>query len=217
MGWIAIFLCMLPMATTPPERSQFAPGEILVRFASGTTEQAAVSSASTTDPPNLDALQDVATRLGERVGVPLRAARLSAGGWVVLAVNSEALGSRLERLAASRANVVEAEAQYGEAGRQMGAVRPLTVRIRFDAGTPEAAAVGAKLRGAEEPQFARLSRALQEELGVPLSVEATAPQTLSLHVDVRTLTTRLVEQLIELPEVEEAQPNYVMMRMEQSP
>lgn len=217
MGWIAIFSCMIQMATTLPERSQFAPGEILVRFKAGTIEQAAVSRASDTDPPNLDALQDVAAGLGQRVGVPLRTARLSTGGWVVLAVNSEALGSRLERLASSRANVAEANAQYGEAGRQMGAVRPLTVRIRFDAGTPEATAVAAKMRGAEEPQFARLSSTLQEELGVPLRLEATAPQTLSLHVDVRTLTTRLVEQLIALPDVEEAQPNYVMMRMEQSP
>jgi hypothetical protein len=202
-----------PAHQDPP----FAPGEVLVRFAPGTPGSEAAAQAARSDPPTYGAFQPVTDRLHDDLGVPLNAVRLSAGGWVVLAVNGDALGQRLAARAAARANVVGAEVAPAEPPRPAGGVSAPGIRVRFRSGTAEAQAVAARLADARDERLAAVVGSLETDLGVSFTAEAAAPETLVLKVDLRALTLNLVERIKQLPGVEAAQPNYVLRRFRDAP
>jgi hypothetical protein len=86
------------------------------------------------------------------------------------------------------------------------------IRVRFVSGSPEAAAIKARLAGAERTCLVGVAQAFERDLGVRFAAEALAPDTLLLSVDLSALTLSLVGRLTELPEVEGAQPNYILKR-----
>ncbi len=212
MAMLTVLLSVAQMSSFSTQAPQFAPGEVLVRFAAGSSASQAVSLAARAEPANLGELRAVTDGLSERAGVPLRASSLSSGGWVVLVVNREELARSLARRSRGRAGVMSAEATTTQTGEGIGAAPSSGIRVRFVSGSPEATAVKARLAGAERGCLMRVAQAFERDLGVRFAAEALAPDTLLLSVDLTALTLSLVGRLKELPQVAEAQPNYILKR-----
>ena len=196
------------LGSPPPGR--FVPGEVVVKFAPGTEASAAVMRAGRLSPPDLEALAPPVAALQAKTGLPLRAKQVTGGQWVLLAVDGEKLVERLAEQLRARANVADVRLSpeplegTGEASGSRGIV------VRFTAGSAEAHTVAQKRSGGGEDRFAQLVRALGKDVALPLKGEATADAILLLHVELRTLTLTLSEQLKALADVESAQPNYIM-------
>jgi hypothetical protein len=212
MAMLIVLLSVAQMSSISTQTPQFAPGEVLVRFAAGTSASEAVSLAARAEPANLGELRAVTVGLSERAGVPLRATSLSSGGWVVLVVNREELARSLARRAGSRTGVMFAEAMTTQAAEGIGGLPSPGIRVRFVSGSPEAAAVKANVAGAERGCLMQVAHGFERDLGVRFAAEALAPDTLLLRVDLTALTLSLVTRLKEMPEVAEAQPNYILKR-----
>jgi hypothetical protein len=196
------------LGSPPPGR--FVPGEVLVKFAPGTEASAAVMRAGRLSPPDLEALAPPVTTLQAKTGLPLRAKQVTGGQWVLLAVDGEKLVERLAEQLRGRANVADVRLSPDSSEGDGEAPGSRGIVVRFSAGSAEAHTVAQKRSGGVGDRFAQLVRALGKDVALPLKGEATADATLLLHVELRTLTLMLSEQLKALADVESAEPNYIM-------
>ena len=185
--------------TSASQPADFVPGEILVRFTRGSEGSAAVDRASTATPPTLDALASVIQGLQNETGIPLRAKKLQAGGWVLLEVDSEKLATELF----SRISRAEVAVEVKTGSRSW-------VIIRFAAESSEYIAVQEKVRSGGDVEFNDLIRNLESETGLPLVAKPGESGELELRVDLRELTSTLVLRLKSLCGVESAQPNFLL-------
>jgi len=207
-GLLGLVLSALLLGNGPPPR--FVPGEVLVKFVPGTEGSAAVIRASRTRPPDLGVLAPVIQRFQAATGVPLKAKQVTGGQWILVAVDGEKLTDELVTRLQGRANVAEVRLSPDPSGGTRDAPGSRGIVVRFSAGSVEAEAVAQKRSGGDDTPFSALVRALEKDVGLSLKGEATADTTLLLHVDLRTLTLKLSEQLKALADIESAQPNYIL-------
>ncbi len=192
------------------QQPEFVPGQAMLRFAAGSPGSEAVIRAGQASPPNLAELVHVIDELGARLSLPLRAVQVSSGNWLVLSVDSETLAERSAQRLRDRANVTDAQVRAREAGEAGGARTSLDIVVKFAPGSRGDKALARAWEGATAEPLADLLRDLEQELGVPLIAAARGRCELSLQVDLEALTLSLVDGLKALPEVESAQPNYVL-------
>lgn len=207
-GLLILALSALLLGNAPPPR--FVPGEVLVKFVSGTEGSAAVTRASRTSPPDLGVLAPVIQRFQTATGVPLKAKQVTGGQWILVSVDGERLSDELVTRLRGRANVAEVRLTPDPADGTRDASKPRGIVVRFSAGSAEAEAIARKRSGADDAPFSALVRALEKDVGLSLKGEATADTTLLLHVDLGTLTLKLSDQLKALADIESAQPNYIL-------
>ena len=191
------------VSATQAQTPRFAPGEVMARFAQGTEASAAVARAMQADPQDLRALTPAITALGARAGVPLHATRIGSGDWVILAIDSVALTERVQGQLGARENV-EGITRRDEAPQLL---------LRFTAGSAESRATTQKLEGAADEPLERLVWSLEREVGLPLKADVVNRHELALGIDIKALTLSLVARLQALPEIDAAQPNYILRRM----
>ncbi|MCI0483290.1 MAG: hypothetical protein L0Y78_01775 [candidate division NC10 bacterium] len=207
-GLLILALSALLLGNAPPPR--FVPGEVLVKFVSGTEGSATVTRASRTSPPDLGVLAPVIQRFQSATGVPLKAKQVTGGQWILVSVDEQKLSDELVTRLRGRANAVEVRLTPDPSDGAREASRSKGIVVRFSAGSAEAEAIAQKRSGAGDAPFSALVRALENDVGLPLKGEATADTTLLLHVDFRTLTLKLSDQLKALADIESAQPNYIL-------
>jgi len=207
-GLLILVLSALLLGNAPPPR--FVPGEVLVKFVSGTDGSAAVTRASRTSPPDLGVLAPVIQRLQAATAVPLKAKQVTGGQWILVSVDGERLSDELVTRLRGRANVAEVRLTPDPSDGTRNASKPKGIVVRFLAGSFEAEAIAQKRSGADDAPFSALVRALEKDTGLSLKGEATADTTLLLHVDLGTLTLKLSDQLKALADIESAQPNYIL-------
>ena len=207
-GLLILVLSALLLGNAPPPR--FVPGEVLVKFVSGTDGSAAVTRASRTSPPDLGVLAPVIQRLQAATAVPLKAKQVTGGQWILVSVDGERLTDELVTRLRGRANVAEVRPTPDPSGGTRDASRSRGIVVRFSAGSAEAEAITQKWSRGDDTPVSQLVRALEKDVGLSLRGEATADTTLLLHVDLGMLTLKLSEQLKALADIESAQPNYIL-------
>ena len=124
------------------------------------------------------------------------------------------MAERTVRLLRDRDSVtdVKAGAREGEGAGDAPAL--LEMRPKFAHDSPEFKIIAqARSQGPEDEQLAALISSLQNELDLPLDGTAAGPGELVLQVDLRAITLQLVERLQALPQIEAAQPNYIVGAM----
>lgn len=166
---------------------QFVPGEVIVAFKTD-TEPGGIAAALAKGEAAQGRLDAFVATLSGRLGIPLKTKRVGSGGDVLLEVDLRELSSRLMSRLRSEARV--AEAAPTDAG---------DVRVRL---------VDGGRKAGEE-----ITRRLEKDLGFALTSRTAPKRELLLAVDVRALTLNLVERLRPFPEVEYAQPNYIVRRL----
>lgn len=203
MRTLPLVFAVTIVSATQAQTPRFAPGEVMARFAQGTEASAAVARAMQADPQDLRALTPAITALGARAGVPLQATRIGSGDWVILAIDSVALTERVQGQLGARENV-EGITRRDEAPQLL---------LRFTAGSAESRATTQKLEGEADDPLERLVWSLEREVGLPLKADVVNRHELALGIDMKALTLSLVARLQALPEIDAAQPNYILRRM----
>ncbi len=187
----------------------FAPGEVLIKFRSGTDASSAVSRSGQKVPPSLEELAPTSRLLSEKTGIPLRAKQLLSGDWVVFAVDVDALGAQASAQLKKQDDVtdVDLKAAQGE-----GINQPNTpdLEVVFRPGSSAAKVIEA---AATNERLSALVEDLGRRLGLPFSGTVQAKR-LRLQIDLQKLTALLAERLGSFSDiVESAQLNYIMRAM----
>ena len=203
---IHVFLLGTPQGTIAP----FVPGEILVRFAPASEWAKAVGRTVRVSPLDLKALDSVVHNLETAANIPLSVKQLSSGDWVVLAVDSDRLTERAAHQLRERRTVAGVQVSPSERESAVPRTFPKELIISFVPGTQEAEAVSQKLAQTDETAFAKLTANLIKELDLPLTAKATDAATIQAQIDLKALTMTLVERLKALPDIEAAQPNFIL-------
>ena len=203
---IHVFLFATPQGTLAP----FVPGEILVRFAPASEGAEAVARTVRVSPLDLKALDSVIDNLETAANVPMSVKQLSSGDWVVLAVDSDRLTERAAHQLRERRTVAGVQVSPYEPEASAPGTFPKKLIISFVPGTQEAEAISQKLAQTDETAFAQLTADLIKELDLPLTAKATDAATIQVQIDLKALTMTLVERLKALPDIEAAQPNFIL-------
>ncbi|UCF19285.1 MAG: hypothetical protein JSU87_15365 [Gemmatimonadota bacterium] len=205
---LALSICWVTKLAAQDQK--FVPGQALAKFVAGSTGDAAVTRAAQAVPPDLGALATVVNDLESGVGLPLLATQVSSGNWFIVSLDLDRLAERTVRQLRDRDNVTAASASAREGDIAGGAPAPLRFAVNFAKDSPEhKALLEANAIGSDEPLVAVLS-ALRNDLDLPLERVAAGAGELVLQVDLEATTLRLVERLQALPEIEAAQPNYIL-------
>jgi hypothetical protein len=164
---------------------------VLAKFVPGSEASVLVVRAAEQQPVDLTALEPLADQLGQGAGVPLKPSALGSGHFCTFSLDLRELGDRLARRLRERQRVERVEMAPDTA--------TITLTVAFSPGSEES-----RMRPA------RLVSSLERELGVPLTGEASGRGRVVLHVNLEALTLSLVERVKALPDVQSAQPNFVM-------
>ncbi len=208
--FLGLVLPTILLGTSPPPPPQFVPGEVLVRFVPGTDGSAAVARASQVNPPDLEVLAPVVSRLQGKTGIPLRAAQVLGGKWFRLSVDGDRLTDQLVRQLRTRDNVAEVRVSPEQPEAPVGPTVPKKLVIRFSPGSAESEAITQKHVDATDIGFAQLMRELGRDLDLPVEGEVTEKGEALVQIDLRALTPILAERLKALSDIESAQPNYIL-------
>ena len=166
---------------------QFVPGELIVAFKKDTEAGAITAALSKGDSAGRGRLDAYVDGLSAKLAIPIKTKRVGSGGDVLLAIDLPELRARLISQLKGDPRVVRATP--AEAGGE--------VRLQLAA-------------GASLPE---VTRRLAKDLGFALASRTTPKNELFVDVDDRALTLHLVERLRQLPEVEYAQPNFVVRKL----
>lgn len=202
------FLLSTLLLSGSPQRSpQFVPGEVLVKFVSGSEGSRAVGQAS---PPDLGVLQPVLNALQAKTGIPLSVKQVTGGKWVLLSVDGGRLTHRMLSQLRRREGVALVEVSPERPDAQVGFSIPQRLVVTFAPGSSESDAVAQRLAGVGDDRFAQLIRDLERELDLPLRGEVTADAKVLVQIDLKALTPIVVERLKSLCDIDSVQPNYIV-------
>jgi hypothetical protein len=189
-------VCQGPVPAPPAA----VPFEVIVAFKAETPAHDLVVRAATDAELAPSALAPLIADLSGRTRVPLDLKRLASGNDVVLVVKEREVASRL--LAHVRGDTRVLSAVPGEDDRD--------VSVAFRPSTGEARGLRRLRAGRSSPLAAKLTAAFSREFGLPLLGRLGGNGTLLLRPDTEAITTMLVERLRLCPEVEYAQPNFLL-------
>ena len=185
-----------------PRDPLFSPAEAIVRFRNNSEPALFVAAWAKGEVAAQGRLDTYLAALSEELGIPARAKRVASGGDVILAIDMDALNTRLTSHLRGHPRVV-------------GAVPtnpPGEVTVELAKGSREAQAVEeARLKKPEGVVAAPPVVARELARGFAFDVTGRiTPRGLLVTVDPRAVTLKLVERLRQRPDVEYAQPNFVM-------
>lgn len=187
------------------------PGEILIRFVVGSAGAAAAGEASRMSPPDISQLASAVEALHAQTRVPLQAVRWAGGNDVLVRVDAARLSEQTAARLRAGANVARVEVLPDPApGHVLAGVRTPGFLTAFEAGSPQAGCISKPGGGAFEQDRCNPAIELSEHVGVPLKGRVHENGRLLIEIDMAALTRVLVERLKTLPDIESAQPNFIM-------
>jgi hypothetical protein len=196
----------------------FVPGELIVKFSSGGKAKDILTRAAQTSPEKEPRLTSYLAALSREVSLPLQAKQVTAGGELVILIERRELVSRLSGLARNSPHVLRA---CESATAQTGALPAPTseVLVEFRADSPPAQVISRVLeRGlGTHPDLEELTQDLERDFGHKLGARVEKPNQLILVIGVDRLTMDLAERLSRHPDVEYAQPNFVLKKLPRAP
>ena len=190
--------------------AEFIPGEILLRFATETEDLEVVKTARQAAPVDLKLLAPVLFRLSQLTGVPLKVSSIGGGLWMLLSVDHPRLEEQIGAVLAQREEVEKVDKSGGPPTGSVGSRPSPRWRITFATNTFGSEAVRRKLDEGSAQCFDVLLEKLSKDLKLPVRASVEKERTVEFRLDLNQLTLQLIERLKALPEVESAQPNYIL-------
>ena len=209
MNFLPAIIAVTVLGALPESEANFVPGEVMVKFVSGSDAEKAVREMSQKFPLRLDDFVQVVRHLEASVRIPLTVSQVTSGNWLVLKIDSETMSRELAERLRGYQNVAEVEL-LGEDKKPVGYMPPKKIALKFVPGSQEANTISEKLANRDEADFGTLMSKLQQRAESPLKAEVMAQNGLLLQVDLASLTLTLQDRLRSLPSVESTQLNYVM-------
>jgi hypothetical protein len=209
LGWSLTATCQSAGGPSGPSGAPPQPiiGEqLIVKFAAHTPAREATAAALAGGPESKTRLDALAARLSAESGIPLQVVRPTSGQELVIAIDADALASKLVANLKARADVQAVRLlEPGDRTRQR--YWNPTVAVAFQPGSPQ----GQAMAQTSEPNAERLE-AFAAEVGddVGFPVSARAPQTVELIIDMSSVAMDLVERFKRRPDVEYAQRDVLL-------
>ena len=199
-AWLVLLsqlACVSAPAQQPPatRKARFVPGELIVKFRSG-SEAARLATGPHAATDARATLGPYTDRLSHEIGLPVEAKRALSGGEVLLSIGLPSLTKRLLGEARKENGLQDATLEEG-ASKTAGQSLP-AVRVR---------------RSEKDLDAKALTKRLTERLGFSVESRAADGEGLLLFVDGEALTLSTLEALKGRPDVEYAQPNYVLGKL----
>lgn len=174
-----------------PQRP-IVPGDAIVTFKPQTEGDRLLRRATESPADAEAALDSLALELGNTVGVPLLIKQRLSGHRLLLGINCAALETLVAEQLRSRRAVAKVDIQARSSRACSPTNSPPTLFVEWESGGPDA----------------------QEDwsgiVTVPHSLGRNDRARLIVELDVPTLTLALIDRLKHLPDLDSAQPNYVM-------
>jgi hypothetical protein len=168
------------------------PGDVIVTFKPQTEGDRLLRRATESPADAEAALDSLALTLGNKVGVPLLIKQRPSGHRLLLGINCAALETLVAEQLRSQRAVAKIDIQARSSRACSPSNSPPTLIVEWASGGPDT----------------------QEDLSgtvtVPHSLGRDDRARLIVELDVPTLTLTLVDRLKHLPDLDSAQPNYVM-------
>ena len=163
-------------------------------------------SALTIGPDSQARLAGLAASLSAELNMPLQIVRPTSGQELVIAINADALASRLVAHLRARADVKAARLlEAGDKARQR--YWNPTIAVEFQVESTLGQALAEPSEGNAE-RLKGFATEVGDDVGFPVS--ARAPQTVELMIDMSSVATDLVERLKQRTDVEYAQRDLLM-------
>lgn len=204
---LAGLIALNGVAQERPSPQRVAAGEIIVKFRSESDVGGKVARAAVLGYAPTGDVAAYVTSIGRELGVPLDAKRLGSGGTVLVAIRTAELPETVARKVRSQDSVKSAQTVAAPS-----AADPASVRVEFVPGSSQASAL-ARIGQRDRDQHAKISTLtspLARASGVALSGRLDPSGQLLLTPDLNEITTQLAIRLGKRPDVEYAQPNYVV-------
>ncbi len=187
------------------------PGEILIRFTAGSAGAAAVEEALKASPPDIGLLTAAVESLHARTRIPLNALRCAGGNDVLVRIDGARLSEQTAARLKAAANVARVEIlPVPGPGPVLGGMQTPGFLVTFEAGNPQAGCISKTRDESRKLNGCNPAAELSEQSGVPLKGRAHDEERLLVEIDMPALTRVLVERLKVLPDIESAQPNFIM-------
>lgn len=185
----------------PPQPQPILGEQIIVKFAAHTPARDVAASALAGGPEIQARLNGLSASLSAELGIPLRIVRPTSGQELVIAIDTDALASRLVAHLSARADVKGVRLlETGDKARQR--YWNPTIAVEFQAESPLGQALAEPSEGDAE-RLKGFAAEVSDDVGFPVS--ARAPRTVELIIDMSSVATDLVEQLKRRTDVEYAQ------------
>lgn len=207
---IAVLTLSTVLGTSPAPPPNFVPGEVMLKFVSGSEAHATVVKASERTPTELQALAPVIKDLEERTDIPLQAKQLTGGNWILLSVDIDKLNDRIVHLLRTQEYIEDVHVGPEVIREHIGFTPSRKVVVKFSPDSAESQSVAKQIGAASKVVPPTVISQLETDCGRPLKGELTTEAEVVLEVDLRALTLALEERLKALPDIEATQLNYVM-------
>lgn len=201
---VLLVLILSSVSMNAQSQPAFAPGEILIRYEAGTDGHAVVEKASRAIPLDLTMLTPEIEKLSTDVGIPLQIVALNSGGWLTIAVNTNALNDQVVAFLNEHEHVASARA--AEAASQ-GSFAVPPVHVQFIDGTKEAREVSSSRGNIRGKNVMNVAKQIEKDLAVPVGL-GVDEGALAIHISMKDLVPTVVEKLQALASIKNAQPNY---------
>lgn len=199
---------LLPLASRGEDRPPrpILAGDIIIAFKPGTDAEDRLRQATRTGADPTRTLAPIISDLERTAGVPLLVKQLLGGQRVLLAIDC---GTLLERLAdhlRGLSSVAKVESPIIPAAEcfRPGRLQILTMEFKLDSEEHRALVLS---QGQVPPA---LREALARAVDVPHGLRRDEQARVVVTLDGPALTFRTVDRLKTIPELDSAQPNYLM-------
>jgi hypothetical protein len=188
--------------------AQMISGDLIVKFRD-TSEPGTQLAAVLAGQRSAASMAPLAARLSTELGVPLVLPQVTSGREALFAIDREALARALLARAGRESAIAGARMTVPPPSASVLPGAELTLRVELHSRTPAAAREAVPARLSLGPPAAPLlrPRVEPEDGGVALK----------LHYDIDGLTSALIAQLQQRPEVEYAQANRLLRPMQAPP
>ena len=213
---VAVALSGAPQEPAKPEAAttQFASGEVIVKFTGGSKAAEIVHQALQDETKSNAQLASHFSGMAQEIGIPFQVKQLTSGGEVVFSVQERDLISKLsEQLKQSRCVAEVRETEFKD--KDKGPMRATTgLLVSFRAGSRPAKAVAGAPANAQlnDPDLQKFIEKLEQKLGFAVAARINEKKEFLMSVDVRAVTLELVKRLANRADVEYAQPNFLLQK-----
>jgi hypothetical protein len=188
------------------QEPRFVPGQALVKFRSASLGEAGVVEAGRTSPPDLQMLDPIIRDLESSLLLPLHAAQISSGNWLLLSLDQERLRERAVQQLRGRPGIADVQSLSLEAD-ELG---PFAVAVKFAPDSQESRTLAGAKAEERAAAIAELLSEMQQLLDLPLKGGRWNGDVLELSVDLNVLTHTLVNRLAQTPQIEAVNLNYIL-------
>ena len=186
------------------------PGELIVKFPPDSKYTAAVANANRTTPPDFETLKPATVNLQTRSGVPLQPVRIFSDQRVLFSIDVHTLTNDLKSQLTQQSTIatVQEEPQNGVGATSLFPQRKL--KVSFVIGSKESELLAQYQKSDQRPLLDQLISNIGKDFGLPLKGDISETSDLMIWINFTSLTLSLAERLNRDPEIESAQPNYLL-------